>query len=427
MNREIPIYGLKEKMSDMSKGQFLSILVIVTLLFISGGSMFTTLFAKNQLNYVWSIYTGDHRQIAETYAKADTYPLFLSNNVGYAIDNAAYELGKNGSDRTWNKSQIPTEEELFEDYNDTIVGHSEYGIRSQNYYAGCSVPNIEQYSIEENWGAGVGGAATDGYEFAYNMDSNLIKCGKSGFDSKAIKEMENFAPSRRPNYDRDYFISNNYIELSRYAINLSMEIREVMDQTQTWGTATGTTDECDPNSEDRQNEKEDVHQDARENAVDNIVGVVEDAVDNTDKSSYISVYSDESASWWPREDNPNNVSDVPCSLTHTHDNGTCLSEDCDGAYYPPPVDDTIQHSHSDYRGAAEGDCDDYDCKTHTHPHSQDEDELVKKEYDYNVSLSTYYGDIGIRDEDRKFVVHAGERYIPFNYTYTHTINPGWPY
>ncbi len=405
--------------AEVSKGQFLSILVIVVLLFISGGSLFTSLFARNQMNFVFSYFEGDMATVAETEMRASEFPVYMHNQAEYATNNAALVLGENGSYADWNKTHMPTKEYLMHRYNETIVAHGEYGLRANDYFRGCSqTPKVDYYNITESTFGG-------NWYFEYSVDKKLLACGGGRWGTKAFQEVE-MESYRGPEVDDHLEISHNYIELSRYARNLTEAIRQEIPQTQTWGTSTGTTSHCDPTSSDKQDKRNAVHKDARQNAVDNVVGVVEEAVDATDKPSYFSVDSVESPSWWPRKDDPNNVTDVDCSLTHTHDNGTCLSEDCDGAYYSS-IDETIQHSHSDYRGAHEDDCDDYDCMTHTHSHEQDPDILVKKQYDYNVSLATYYAEIEMTDDEEQVVTHDGKVNIPFNFQYNHTINPSSPY
>ncbi len=400
----------EDKISRISKGQFLSILVVVTLLFISGGGLFTTLFAKQQLGHVWSIYTGDHRQMAETYAKTSHYPIFLSNNVEYAINNAAYELGTNGSDREWNKSNIPAEEQLLSDFNESIVAHNEYGIRSQNYYAGCSVPNIGYFSVDEMYGY------TDGHIFGYNMDSNIIKCGKGGFESKAIDKMENFFFSDRPAYDRQENIDHNYIPTYKFAVEMTEELRDSFNPP-IYDTANETTGQCDPDSENREEAKDEAYNTAKNDARDKIQGKVSDAASNSDKPGYLEVLSTEWASNYV-PGSPANTYDVECDLTHQHLNSTCEQDNCEGG-----------HTHSgSYRGAGP-DCsyepfysDATTCVSHTHEHEQAPDTLVKKKYEYNVSLATYYAEINITDVDNSVPTHKGmSTNIPFDYKYTHPI------
>lgn len=397
--------------AEVSKGQFLSILVVVVLLFISGGSLFTSLFARSQMNFVFSYFEGDMATVAETEMRSSEFPGYMNQQAEYAINNAALVLGEEGSYAGWNKTHMPSKEYLMHRYNETIVAHGSYGLRENDGFRGCSqTPQVDYYDIEESLFGG-------DWVFEYSVDEKVLACGGGRWGTKAFQEVE-MESSRGPVVDDDLEIPHNYIELSRYARNLTMALREEIPQTQTWGTATGTTSNCDPTSGQRGSKKESVHEDARNNALDNIDGVVEDAVDRTDKSDYIDVESDESASWWPREDDPNNVTDIDCDLTHEHDNITCNNEDCDA----DPM-----HTHVDYRGADDDDCNEYDCKSHTHSHSQDEDVLVKKEYDYNVSLAKYEAEIDMNDSEESVITHEGEVNIPFNFQYNHTINAGPPY
>ncbi len=406
--------------SEVSKGQFLSILVVVTLLFISGGSLFTTLFARTQMNFVFSYFEGDMGVVAETQMRSQEFPGYMHNQAEFAINNAALVLGENGSYADWNKTHMPSRDYLMHRFNETIVAHSQYGLRSNDYYLGCSkTPNVDYYDIEESTFGG-------DWVFEYSVDEKIVACGGSRWETKAFQEVE-MNSIRGPDVDDDQEIPHNYIELSRYARNLTMAIREEMTQTQTWGTDSGTTSNCDPTSDQRESKRESVHKDARQNAVDNIQGVVEGAVDRTDKSDYIDVESDESSSWWPREDNPNNATEVECDLTHSHLNTTCDNEDCTGDHDHSDSDsfgDTYQDPSWDCTGyVPPGDT----CVSHTHDHESDPDVLVQIDYDYNVSLAKYEAEIDMTDNEEPVITHDGETNIPFNFQYNHTINAGWPY
>jgi hypothetical protein len=300
---------------------------------------------------------------------------------------------------------------MVELFNETIAAHPTYGLRQKDFFVKCISPSVRFYNITNT-------DQSNNHDFEYTVNTDKIACRRSG--TKAIQEVDHLGTVNVNGEERlgsSVNVRHNYIELANYSRTLSMAVREEIRETPTWGTDTGKT-ACDPNSTMRDDKKESVHKDARQNAYDNIIGVVDDAVDNTDKSSYIGVSEQESASWWPREDNPNNITDIDCDLTIKHDNITCNNEDCDA---------DPQHTHIDYRGSDDDDCTEYYCKSHTHSNSQDEDELVKKEYDYNVSLAKYEAEIELTDNDHEVATYDGKVNIPFDFQYNHTINPSWPY
>lgn len=399
--------------AEVSKGQFLSILVIITLLFISGGSMFTTLFARQQLGYVFTYFEGDMRQVAETQMKSETFPDYLDQQAEYSINNAAYVLGQNGSNEEWTKSSIPSQELMREHFNETIVAHPTYGLRTKDFIYGCSTPSVAYYNVEDN------PYMSSEKRFVYNVNHKTIACGNS--DTKGIQTVD-ISSSIVPE-DSVVNIQHNYADMTRYARELAQELDETVPDAPIYDTGSATT-ACDPTSDMRQTQREEGHKNARENAVDIIDGLADVAVSNTDKPDYLEVETSDSASWWPRVDDPNNETDIPCDITITHDNSSCYSEDCGGTLIGG---DYYQHTHSDYRGADNDDCDEYDCMSHTHDHEQDPSELIKKEYDYNVTLATFYATINMTDVDNSVITYDGSTNLPFDYDYTHPLTTSSPY
>lgn len=387
-----------QKLSKMKKGQFLSILVVVTLLFISGGSMFTTLYANHEMNRAWAIFTGDMRTVAETQMKAESYPGFVTDQARYSINNAGYELGRQSAHKDWSNTNIPEKDVLEQQFIDAVMTNSDYGLKPNNAYSGCKAPNIEDYGYN---------ATRSGTVVGFDFDKDNIICGGN---NRGFQELDFISLT---DYTESVHIGHNYLDSSEYAVDIAHALNESLQDGPIYGVASDTTG-CNPDSEEEDETAADARESSKDTARDKIDGTADDTLDSVDQPEHLEVETDEWASWWP----PNQVNRTEeyCSIAHSHSNSSCWLNDCadddgDPLHYYEEVDDD----------ACEDLSEDEECNTHTHDTDTD-NEVHEVKFKYNTTLASYYAEVNITDTEDQVLTHDGLKNIPFDYEYKDSID-----
>lgn len=379
------------RLSRVKKGQFLSILVVVTLLFISGGSMFTTLFANHEMNRAWSVFTGDMRTLAETQMKAESYPQFLNEQARFSTNNAGYELGRNGAHKTWNNTNMPSKDVLEQQFIDTVITNTDYGLKANNKYAGCSVPNIGDYGY---------GYSVSGKKIAFDLDGNTIVCGGK---NRGIQELQFISQT---SYNEAVSIRHNYLDASRYAVELAHALEQALQDGPIYGVASDTT-VCYPNSTEEEQTINSAKESSEQNARDKIDGTAQDAVDDVTQPQYLEVETNEWSSWWPPQ--KVNQTQKDCSITHSHSNSTCTFNDC-------VFDGQADHIYYEVDNACNDLDEDETCVGHTHD-TESDSHVYKIKFKYNTTLADYFATVNITDTQDQVLTHEGLKNIPFDYRY----------
>ena len=256
------------------KGQFVSMIAIIALLFISGGSLFTSLFAQETFSQHVNYYSNDANNIADAKMRGELYPQRMEHELNYTFNNAAYYLGSRGGGEDWDRN-IPTLSQLESELVGDIF-NGPYDIRRQNSILGCASPNIDSSTFNFN----------GEHNMSYALQEPKIRC-PIGAPSRAK------LPIRKENggySTQEYQVSNkknNYIYLADYAINLSEKAEDVTPNPLE-GTGSEKTSSCEDS--DRDATIDDAESSAFSTAY---VDIAEDAIDDTSSPSYMEVTSSE--------------------------------------------------------------------------------------------------------------------------------------
>lgn len=252
------------------KGQFISMIVVFTLLMISGGTLFSAVLAQNQITTTVNYSSNDVSQLMLAKTKVKLFEFNIRKETNYSFNIVAEDIGEDGGKVDWVEN-IPSEGEIKSEFEDELLNH-EYGIKGQNRVKRCSPPVVSESVLKiknEN-------------HLRLEFDDPSISCSATGTRAMVpVKE--------------DYDIvneQNNYLHMAKYARTLSQKVRDIAPDT-VEGTGEDTSS-CEDS--DQSATREDAKDEAKDNAVSGHLDVASNAYSQTssERESFISGNTDTS-------------------------------------------------------------------------------------------------------------------------------------
>jgi hypothetical protein len=291
------------------KGQTLSVLSLVALLFMITGNMFGAVIAQNEIQESISYSANDVNQLLRAETKADMYRKNIRKELNYTHNNIAYTLSPEWDELNWDNN-IPSRDTIRTEFEEAMTT-GEYGIINQNRVWGCTTPNLADDPVD----------IIGPNEIELSLSKASISC--SGGLAKATVPIED-----------EYTVENtqnNYLHLAEYARTLASEVRDTVPE-ETEDTATDSTDSC--RSPDSEQAREDAKEQARDNVLSGYKQLASDAYEATedDREEFISGAADTEYEGSHTLENPDNI-----ESTCTYD-CECEEEDeedctCSGTEY----------------------------------------------------------------------------------------------
>lgn len=147
------------------KGQFVSMIAVVALLFISGGSIFTAMFAQETFGSHVNYYTRDTGHVLEAKVHGSFYNYTVKKEMNFTENNVAYAM-RNADDNEnyeWSDGSVPTYSSLKSTYTDRFLD-GQGGLNGQIFVDDCSGPTLSMNSLTKD-------------EISIEMSDKSIKCG----------------------------------------------------------------------------------------------------------------------------------------------------------------------------------------------------------------------------------------------------------
>ncbi|MFB6292550.1 MAG: hypothetical protein ABEI58_04115 [Candidatus Nanohaloarchaea archaeon] len=190
------------------KGQLISMLAVFTLLFISGGSLFTAVLGQQQIKHTVSYSSNDVNQLAHAEVKSEIYRKNIRKELNYSFNNVANAIAEEGGKVEWSQN-IPSETDIEDALKGALLDH-EYDIKSQNRLMGCQPPAINEdvLSVESD------------HSLELDFTDAAISC--SGLATRAIVPIDE---RLRITNNR-----NNYLEIGADAIKLAEEVKRLIQE-----------------------------------------------------------------------------------------------------------------------------------------------------------------------------------------------------
>lgn len=146
------------------KGQFVSMIAVVALLFISGGNLFTAMFVKQTFGDHVHYYSKDIGNVMEARVEGTFYNYTVRKEMNFTENNVAYKMRqKNRHNYDWTDGTVPLYSTIKSTFEDNFI-NPDTGLRSQDFVAGCTGPGLSLESLTKN-GINV------------EMSDKSIKCG----------------------------------------------------------------------------------------------------------------------------------------------------------------------------------------------------------------------------------------------------------
>lgn len=184
-----------------------SLLVVFNILFVSGGSLLTSVIGAQQIQDTVSYSTDDVRVLAEAKVNADIYGFNTRKELNYTFNNVAYEIGDDAGELNWNDN-IPTMEEAEEEFKQQLLTREDINIKTQNRAGDCDPPNIDESVL----------SIPDRHVLELDFSDPWIEC--SGLNTTAMIPVSETFSVENP--------KNNYLYLAENAINLAEESKSII-------------------------------------------------------------------------------------------------------------------------------------------------------------------------------------------------------
>lgn len=235
------------------KGQFVSMIAVVALLFISGGSLFTAMFTQSTFGEHVSYYTQDIGSLLEARIEGTFYNYTVKKEMNFTENNVAWKMRGSDDDPyyEWSaSSSIPDYSNIKSSYRDKYMTGEEVGLTPQIFVNGCTGPSLSLNTLDKD-------------EIVIQMSDKSIRCGSR----KSYAEV--FFARENPN-DKTLKVENSknrYLRVAELATRLGDFIDShsaIPSDLETTGEAT----EDEEPSEDQDNDFRALNG-ARSNAYDN--------------------------------------------------------------------------------------------------------------------------------------------------------------
>lgn len=197
--------------ASKSKGEFVSILTVVVLLFVSGGALFTGLLGSQQIQQTVTYSTDDINALASAKINSEIYRFNIRKEMNYTFNNVAYELGEEAGGVGW-EDNIPSMEDVNSTFKDQLLNRGAINIKEQNRAGNCEPPQIDESVLE---------IATK-HELRLEFSDPWIKC--NGLKTEAMVPVSDTFVVR----DTD----NNYLNLANESRELANESWEIINNTE---------------------------------------------------------------------------------------------------------------------------------------------------------------------------------------------------
>ncbi len=188
----------------------ISVLVIIVLVFVSGGALFTGLVGSQQIQETVTYSTDDINALTTAKVNSEIYRFNIRKELNYTFNNVAYELGEEAGGVEW-EDNIPDMADVNTTFKDQILNREEINIKSQNRAGNCDPPEIDDSMLELG----------PRHELTVGLSDPWIRC--DGLKTEAMVAVE------------DSFVvhntDNNYLNLARDSIELANESWEIINDT----------------------------------------------------------------------------------------------------------------------------------------------------------------------------------------------------
>lgn len=198
-------------MASRSKGQMISVLTVVVLLFVSGGALFTGLIGSQEIQETVTYSTDDINALAEAKVNAEMYRFNIRKELNYTFNNVAYELGEEAGGVEW-EDNIPDMEDVNTTFKDQLLNREDINIITQNRAGECDPPEIDDSMLD----------LASKHELRLEFSDPWIEC--DGLETRAMVPVDDsFAVDNT---------DNNYLSLANDSIELANESWEIINNTQ---------------------------------------------------------------------------------------------------------------------------------------------------------------------------------------------------
>lgn len=247
------------------KGQLLSVLSLMAILFIVTGNMFSAVIAQDEIKESITYSANDVNQLLKAEIKSEIYRKNIRKELNYSFNNAAYTLSPEWNELNWDDN-IPEKESIKAVLNEEIRT-GDYGIINQNRLRGCETPELQPEPIE----------ILNFNSVELSLETSRIECS-SRMSTAIVPIQEEYQVENE---------NNNALHLANYARTLAQKVNEVSsDSLEDSGSA--TTSSCE--RPDTSETKRTARSNARDNTLSGEENIAEEAYDQTSDSreSFIS-------------------------------------------------------------------------------------------------------------------------------------------
>jgi len=373
------------------KGQFVSLIVIMSLVFVATGSLFSTVLVNDVLRSEVEFNTGDISHISQTTVHRDYFEEHVEDEIIYATHQASYHMGQatqeGGID--WDNRDEVTEEELIDEFKDEVTSRANDRLSSLPSY--CTGPEVEEINYNS-------GDIFDNIFWNPDYDRDEINC--------RWVQGRTYLPVEKPNLINIH--ENRYNSLVEHSVQLWESTQETLPD-QHNATETRDANYCGESLSDVRDRAEDAAKDTAEDK-----DFTPDIIDNADDpEDGIAVVSD--ITGFERdtfENDPNSEDCTTCSSTSTGDGNPDDGGDGDveycSSFSSSNTKDEATSSHS-----TTGVCKDWNGTTESCDDTEQEYTSWDEELDDWEVESTYIADytrlsFRLQDEDEEITVAVSD-------------------
>lgn len=247
------------------KGQLLSVLSLMAIIFIVTGNMFSAVIAQDEIKESISYSANDANQLLKAEIKAEIYQNNIQKELNYSFNNAAYSLSTDWNELKWDDN-IPKEETIEASFKKEMTS-GDYGVFNQNRLRGCKTPQLESKPLE----------IINSNKIELSIKTPKVNC--SGGMTNAIVPIKEQYTIENP--------ENNLLHLASYARTLAQKVNEISSE-ELEDSGYAKTNSCE--SPNKSKTKRTARSNARDNTLNGEENVAEEAYGKTSDSreSFIS-------------------------------------------------------------------------------------------------------------------------------------------
>ncbi|MFB6180585.1 MAG: hypothetical protein ABEJ93_01780 [Candidatus Nanohalobium sp.] len=246
------------------KGQYVSMLAVVALLFISGGSLFSSLFAQQTFASHINYYSQDIGNMMQAETKKEFFNYTLRKETNFTENNVA--LSMEGRYNWDSLSDVPSYSNFKDDFSDKLSNK----MKDKKFVRNCGEPGITINSVNQN-------------VIEMTLSNNNLTCGTSGSYTQIPLGYNQNQPQLQIKNNK-----NRFLKIAELALRIPDHIKgdpAIPDDLEEKGSASGNLN--DPTVSDP-TEKSDVKEDAKDEAYndakDAVSGLGKDVISDFDKN-----------------------------------------------------------------------------------------------------------------------------------------------